>query len=45
MKSFMVDSTVLIEHLKGNPKATDLLEAVVEENVIGYINETVASER
>ena len=44
MKSFMVDSTVLVEHLKGNPEATEILEAIVEENVAGYINETVASE-
>jgi len=44
MKSFMVDSTILVEHLKGNPEATEILEAIVEENVAGYINETVASE-
>ncbi|ASJ00164.1 type II toxin-antitoxin system VapC family toxin [Thermococcus gorgonarius] len=44
MKSFMVDSTVLVEHLKGNPKATELLEALIDGNVEGYINETVASE-
>ncbi|NJE60224.1 type II toxin-antitoxin system VapC family toxin [Thermococcus sp. 21S7] len=44
MKSFMVDSTVFVEHLKGNPTATDILEALIEESVAGYINETVASE-
>ena len=44
MKSFMVDSTILVEHLKGNPEATEILEAIVEENVAGHINETVASE-
>ncbi len=31
MKSFMVDSTILVEHLKGNPEATEILEAIVEE--------------
>jgi predicted nucleic acid-binding protein len=40
----MVDSTVLVEHLKGNSEATGILEAILEENVAGYINETVASE-
>lgn len=44
MRSFMVDSTVFVEHLKGNSKATDILEALIEESVAGYINETVASE-
>jgi len=44
MRSFMVDSTVFVEHLKGNFKATDILEALIEESVAGYINETVASE-
>lgn len=44
MRSFMVDSTVLVEHLKGNPKATELLEALIEGDVEGYINETVALE-
>ena len=44
MKSFIVDSTVLVEHLKGNPEATGILEALLEENVVGYINETIASE-
>ncbi|CAD5244708.1 type II toxin-antitoxin system VapC family toxin [Thermococcus camini] len=44
MRSFMVDSTVFVEHLKGNPKATNILEALIEESVAGYINETVASE-
>ena len=44
MRSFMVDSTVLVEHLKGNPEATELLEALIEGDVEGYINETVASE-
>ncbi|WP_297556424.1 type II toxin-antitoxin system VapC family toxin [Thermococcus sp.] len=44
MRSFMVDSTVLVEHLKGNPEATELLEALIEGDAEGYINETVASE-
>lgn len=35
MKSFIVDSTVLVEHLKGNPEATGILEALLEENVVG----------
>ena len=43
-RSFMVDSTVLVEHLKGNPEATELLEALIEGDGEGYINETVASE-
>ncbi len=30
--------------MKGNSKATDILEALIEESVAGYINETVASE-
>ena len=44
MRSFIVDSTVLVEHLKGNPEATELLEALIEGDAEGYINETVASE-
>ncbi|WP_457752271.1 type II toxin-antitoxin system VapC family toxin [Thermococcus sp.] len=44
MKSFMVDSTVLVEHLKGNSYATEILEAIIEGSVIGYIAEIVASE-
>jgi len=44
MRSFMVDSTVLVEHLKGNPEATELLEALIKGDGEGYINETVASE-
>ncbi|WP_246112273.1 type II toxin-antitoxin system VapC family toxin [Thermococcus aciditolerans] len=40
----MVDSTVFVEHLKGNSKATGILEALIEESVTGYINETVVSE-
>ena len=44
MKSFMVDSSVIIEHLKGNPKAMAILELLAEYDARGCINDVVASE-
>ena len=44
MKSFMVDSSVIIEHLKGNPQAMAILELLAEYDVRGCINDVVASE-
>jgi len=44
MKSFQtfIDSSVLIEHLKGNPDARNLLQELIIKD--GEINDVVASE-
>ncbi|WP_258084086.1 type II toxin-antitoxin system VapC family toxin [Thermococcus thermotolerans] len=44
MRSFMVDSTIIVEHLKGNEAAKRIIETLVESEVDAYINGTVASE-
>jgi len=44
MKNFMVDSSVIIRHLKGNPQAMTILELLTEYDVKGRMNDVVASE-
>jgi predicted nucleic acid-binding protein len=44
MRSFMVDSSVIIEHLKGNPNARAILELLAEYDETACINDVVASE-
>ncbi|CAB49719.1 type II toxin-antitoxin system VapC family toxin [Pyrococcus abyssi] len=44
MTSFMIDSTLIIEHLKGNPIARKILEVLIDSDVNVYINDVVASE-
>jgi len=44
MRSFMVDSTVIVEHLKGHDSAREIIETLVESEANAYINSTVASE-
>ncbi|ASJ09622.1 DNA-binding protein [Thermococcus siculi] len=44
MRSFMVDSSVIIEHLKGNPSAKAILELLAEYDETACINDVVASE-
>ena len=44
MMSFMVDSTLIVEHLKGNKSARDLIEMLIDSDANAYINSVVASE-
>ena len=46
MKSFQafIDSSVLIEHLKGNPNARDLLQELIIKDGENFINDIVISE-
>ncbi|WP_457754458.1 type II toxin-antitoxin system VapC family toxin [Thermococcus sp.] len=44
MTSFMIDSTLIVEHLKGNKDAKDIIEMLVDSDANAYINSVVASE-
>ncbi|WP_297476964.1 type II toxin-antitoxin system VapC family toxin [Thermococcus sp.] len=44
MIEVFVDSSVLIEGLKGNPEAVEIMNTLADENAIAIINDIVASE-
>lgn len=38
MEERLFDTNILVDHLRGNPKATELLERVREGGIVGYIS-------
>ncbi len=44
MIEVFVNSSILIEGLKGNPEAVEIMNTLADENAIAIINDIVASE-
>ena len=44
MEELLFDTNIIIGHLRGNPKATALLEKVREGSIVGYISTLTEAE-